>query len=85
MERVFPSRISVLLVEADPAGADLLRRRLDRVGGLEAVSLEVHQATTLAEGIERLSRGSIDVVLLDLELPDGDRDFKRYIGRPSPS
>lgn len=72
MDRVFPSRVSVLLVEADPSGADTLRQRLEQAGGLDAVSLEVEQATTLDTAVERLARGSVDVVLLDLFLPDSE-------------
>lgn len=72
MPRVFPSRISVLLVDADPSGAETLRRQLTEGGGLDDVALEIRQATSLAEAVETLSGGRVDVALLDLALPDSE-------------
>lgn len=37
-----------------------------------AGSSHVEYATSLAEGVERLTHGGIDVVLLDLSLPDSE-------------
>jgi two-component system, sensor histidine kinase and response regulator len=59
--------INVLLVEDDPGGARLVHEALSRGyrGGFE---LEV--AGNLAAALERLRLSRIDVVLLDLSLPD---------------
>ncbi|MEQ9569028.1 MAG: GGDEF domain-containing response regulator, partial [Longimicrobiales bacterium] len=40
--------------------------------GMEGVDLDVEQVTTLDGALERLTRGGIDVVLLDLFLPDSE-------------
>jgi signal transduction histidine kinase len=59
----------VLLVEDDLGDALLVTRRLEReLGTLESIRLE--RATTLAEGIDVLGKNAVDVVLLDLHLPD---------------
>jgi len=59
--------LRVLLVEDNPGDVRLIREMLtgarDGVAGLECVE-------RLATGLERLSGGDIDVVLLDLSLPD---------------
>jgi CheY-like chemotaxis protein len=57
-------RLSVLLVEDNRDDAELIERML----GSGDVALEV--AGTLAAAHTRLARGAIDVVLLDLHLPD---------------
>lgn len=59
--------IRVLLIEDDLADADLLRELLS---GEKNPSFEVALARQLSEGLERLRRGGIDVVLLDMSLPD---------------
>ena len=59
--------VKVLLIEDNPGDVRLIREMLtsarDGVAGLECVE-------RLATGLERLSGGDIDVVLLDLSLPD---------------
>jgi two-component system, cell cycle sensor histidine kinase and response regulator CckA len=63
------SPIRVLLIEDDLGDALLVTRRLEReLGSLESIRLE--RATTLAEGIDVLGKRGVDVVLLDLHLPD---------------
>jgi PAS domain S-box-containing protein len=59
--------ITVLLIEDDPGDADLLREMLceGRVGSFDLVHTE-----RLSAGLERLAAGNVDVVLLDLCLPD---------------
>ena len=57
------SPISVLLIEDNPIHARLLQ-------GLLSSSFVVERADHLAAGLERLAAGNIDVVLLDLVLPD---------------
>jgi signal transduction histidine kinase len=62
--------LRVLLIEDNIGFAylikDVLCRRRDRV-------CEVHEAHTLAAGLETLGRVAIDVILLDLGLPDSAR------------
>lgn len=67
MSQVIQRPVKVLLVEHDPERPGGLHASLDDAQG---VRLDVEQVGELAEGLERLSRGGIDVVLLDLSLPD---------------
>src|SRR5262245_9934204 len=65
------SVIRVLLIEDDLGDALLVQRRLeDELGSLESIALE--RAATLKDGIVELGKGTTDVVLLDLTLPDGE-------------
>ncbi len=57
------SPISVLLIEDNPIHARLLQ-------GLLSSSFAVERVDHLAAGLERLAAGNVDVVLLDLVLPD---------------
>ncbi len=57
----------ILLVEDNPGDARLIREMLAEAGG---ASFEIDWAPQLAAGLEKLSRGEIDLVLLDLGLPD---------------
>jgi DNA-binding response OmpR family regulator len=59
--------LKVLLVEDNPEHARLVQTYLDRSG---QVSFGLLHADTLAAGLERLNSGGVDVVLLDLTLPD---------------
>ena len=58
---------TVLLIEDDPADARLI---------MEALSAEIDSpfrvewVTLLSAGLERLSKEGVDVVMLDLSLPD---------------
>ncbi len=61
--------IQVLLIEDDPNAARLITEYLHQAQGAR---FEVHTAGWLAAGCERLSQGGIDIVLLDLSLPDGE-------------
>jgi len=63
------SPTTVLLVEDDRTDAVLILKALvDPEDG----SFEVEWVTCLAAALDRLARGGIDVVLLDLTLPDGE-------------
>lgn len=59
--------IRVLVIEDDPGDADLLHEMLSEV---ESATFQVDRAATLQAGLERLAKGGIDVVLVDLGLPD---------------
>ncbi len=58
----------ILLVEDNRADARLVREMLVDT----AVPFELTHVTRLAEAIERVTAGDIDVILLDLSLPDGE-------------
>lgn len=60
-------RLAVLLVEDNPGDARLVREMLRDARG---ASIELECADRLATGLERLRQSSVDVVLLDLSLPD---------------
>ncbi len=59
--------LRLLLIEDNPGDADLVQEALASAGG---VPFQVHCATALLPGLDRLARGDIDLVLLDLSLPD---------------
>lgn len=59
--------IKVLLVEDNPGDARLIREMLNEV---REVTFDVQRADRLSTSLERLAQGDIDVVLLDLSLPD---------------
>jgi len=59
--------ITILLIEDNPGDARLLEEMLkeDR-----EYNYTIEQFRTLSEGLARLRRGGVDIVLLDLGLPD---------------
>ena len=57
----------VLLIEDSPDDAMLIQEDLAEVRG---VPFNLESVDTLSEGLEHLDQGGIDVVLLDLSLPD---------------
>jgi len=59
---------TVLLVEDEPADARLIQAGLAGAGD---GAFRVEWVTRLADALERLGRAGIDVVMLDLTLPDG--------------
>jgi len=59
--------LRVLLIEDNPGDAELVKAALADTAG---ATFEVHHAETLALGLDRLVRGDIDLVLLDVSLPD---------------
>src|SRR5688500_18056644 len=61
-------RATVLLIDHSPDDQQLIREELAQIRG-NPFALEI--ASTLADGLERLKRGGIDVIILDLALPDG--------------
>jgi diguanylate cyclase (GGDEF)-like protein/PAS domain S-box-containing protein len=62
-----PRTVHVLLVEDNPRDAALAEELLARATG---ALFEVERAARVEEAVERLGRAGIDVVLLDLSLPD---------------
>ncbi len=58
----------VLLVEDDPIAAGLIQAEL---AGADGSSFRVEWVTRLSDALERLDREGIEVILLDLTLPDG--------------
>ncbi len=63
-----PGKIThILLVEDNPGDARLVREMLAEAGG---DSFAVDWVSSLSEALEHLARGGIDLVLLDLGLPD---------------
>jgi PAS domain S-box-containing protein len=61
------NQIHVLLVEDNPGDAALIRGLL---AGAKGMSLDLAWVETLSEATRRLSSNGIDLVLLDLNLPD---------------
>ncbi|MDP3730040.1 MAG: diguanylate cyclase [Candidatus Omnitrophota bacterium] len=59
--------VKVLLIEDDSLDADLIHGMLKDAG---KASFIVEVRDTLVKGLERLAKGGIDIVLLDLTLPD---------------
>ncbi len=59
--------IRVLLIEDNPGDITLVSKMLAAPG---PPAFHLESAEHLAEGVRRLSRGGIDVLLLDLSLPD---------------
>jgi two-component system response regulator AtoC len=60
-----PQRISILIVEDDPSFGGVLEEEL------RSREYSVDRVTSVADAIERLREGGLDVALLDLQLPDG--------------
>src|SRR3990172_1340244 len=60
-------QMRVLLIEDNPADARLIQELLTEALG---AALELQTADRLSAGLDRLAQGGIDVVLLDLSLPD---------------
>ena len=67
IQRPKPGVAKVLLIEDDPEDALLLREMLAEGGGTR---FDLECTDKLQTGLERLSRGKTDVLLLDLSLPD---------------
>ncbi len=61
------SPLTALLVEDNPADARLF---VEMLAEFPRVRIDVQSANRLSEAIERLDTGGVDVVLLDLGLPD---------------
>jgi DNA-binding response OmpR family regulator len=62
--------LNVLMIDDSPDYAALVRVWLSGTG--EEAGYVLNWSDSLAAGLERLARGFVDVVLLDLGLPDSD-------------
>jgi len=69
-------QIRALLIEDNPGDAKLIQLALSEA---RAAFFELETATKLSDGLDRLAAGGIDVLLLDLSLPDshGLETFER--------
>ncbi len=63
------NEFNVLLIEDNDSSAELVERKL---GLAKNIKLNTRRVNTLSKGIELLEEGGIDLVLLDLQLPDSD-------------
>jgi two-component system cell cycle sensor histidine kinase/response regulator CckA len=64
-----PAAVSVLIVDDDRAYVDFIRTVFDEAKPLQ---FELHHVTRLAHVLPALQSGGISVVLLDVNLPDGN-------------
>ena len=62
--------MTILLIEDSADYAELVQLWLS--GGDHAGSFRLHWTDSLVAGLERLAKGGVDVILLDLGLPDSD-------------
>lgn len=62
------SQITILLVEDNLGDVHLINELIHDTGALDNIKIE--QAFRLSTGVQRLNKGGIDLVLLDLGLPD---------------
>ncbi len=67
-------KISLLLVEDKVADQRFISLHLNRI---RQQTFEISYASTLAEGLGILGKRTIDIILLDLQLPDS-RDFETF-------
>jgi len=61
------ANIHILLIEDKPTDILLIKRMLSTI-----VNFTIEQVARLSAGLERLDQGDIDVILMDIVLPDGD-------------
>jgi two-component system KDP operon response regulator KdpE len=62
----------VLLVEDEPLNRTLVKAILDRATDTRLRDVELHEADTLSAARHTLAEGAVDIVLLDVLLPDGN-------------
>ena len=68
MNKMESEKIEVLLIEDNPGDARLIQEMLAEPG---EAWFQFEYADRLSRGLEHLENGGVDVVLLDLSLPDG--------------
>ncbi|MFA5110319.1 MAG: response regulator, partial [Desulfobaccales bacterium] len=72
---MFDQALKILLIEDNPGDARLIREELSEAGSWSFV---IDWVPSLAMGVERLAQGGIDLVLLDLGLPDS-QGFETFV------
>jgi two-component system cell cycle response regulator len=72
--------LKVLLIEDDPYDAELILAALSEIQSFRST---VERAETLSGGLERLSQGGFQLILLDLGLPDslGIQTFEKFLAQ----
>jgi two-component system KDP operon response regulator KdpE len=65
------SKLRILALDDDPVNLSLVRAVLSRANVPEIRAATLREATTIAEARQILDREPIDIVLLDVHLPDG--------------
>jgi two-component system KDP operon response regulator KdpE len=65
------TRLRILSLDDDPGNQSLIRAILTRADDLVIRTALVIEATTIAEARAILARDAVDVLLLDIHLPDG--------------
>jgi two-component system, sensor histidine kinase and response regulator len=63
--------IAILLVEDNPADAQLIRYLLDEAPDVMSTTFAIHQVDRISRAWDYLDRQQFDLILLDLSLPDG--------------
>ncbi len=63
--------LRILLVEDEPVNRALVRAIIARTDRAELDGIVLHEATTIAEARSVLASHPVDVVLVDVGLPDG--------------
>lgn len=67
-----PPRPRILLVEDEPANRALVRAIIARSARPELRGIVLHEAASIAEARSVLASQPVDVVLVDVRLPDGN-------------
>lgn len=62
----------ILLVEDEPANRDLVRAIIARADRPELRGIVLHEAATIAAARSVLASHPVDIVLVDVRLPDGN-------------
>jgi two-component system KDP operon response regulator KdpE len=65
------SQLRILALDDDPVNLSLIRAILSRADDSEVRTAMLRDATTIAEARQILEREPIDILLLDVHLPDG--------------
>jgi two-component system, OmpR family, KDP operon response regulator KdpE len=65
------SVLRILAVDDDPVNRSLIRAIVSRASDASIRGATLHEATNLAEARSVLGREAIDILLLDVHLPDG--------------
>ena len=65
---MYSEKITILIIEDNPADARLIREVLAETNGQY---FDLKYADRLSDGLKKISKNTVDIVLLDLNLPDG--------------